>query len=261
MTRFVYEFSNTKTAKNKTGRKNRDTMLLNKILLGDAFELIKEIPDKSVDMIYTDIPYLYMQGGVSVLKKLGQRAKKMEESLKEISNGIAYSIFHDFIRVCKKTNIFIWCSRLQMRDVLNFFKNYNYTLLVWTKNNPIPTCNQRYLEDIEICLHFRESGVKLNDGYELKSKWYNSSTNKADKEKYSHPTIKPLELVERHILHASQPGDIILDPFIGSGTTAVAAMKNGRSYIGFEKNKEWYRIACNRLKGEESSGQLRMFVR
>lgn len=110
MTRFVYEFSNTKTAKNKTGRKNRDTMLLNKILLGDAFELIKEIPDKSVDMIYTDIPYLYMQGGVSVLKKLGQRAKKMEESLKEISNGIAYSIFHDFIRVCKKSSGAVVCK-------------------------------------------------------------------------------------------------------------------------------------------------------
>lgn len=75
MTRFVYEFSNTKTAKNKTGRKNRDTMLLNKILLGDAFELIKEIPDKSVDMIYTDIPYLYMQGGVSV-EENGRVAKR-----------------------------------------------------------------------------------------------------------------------------------------------------------------------------------------
>lgn len=236
-------------------------MNLNEILLGDAYELIKEIPNKSVDMVYTDIPYLYVHGGDCGTSEIGRNAMKIRDALKEISNGVAYSIFHDFIRVCKKTNIFIWCSRLQMRDVLNFFKNYNYTLLVWTKNNPIPTCNQRYLEDIEIYLHFRESGVKLNEGYELKSKWYNSSTNKADKEKYSHPTIKPLELVERHILHASQPGDIILDPFIGSGTTAVAAMKNGRSYIGFEKNKEWYRIACNRLKGEESNGQLRMFVR
>ena len=236
-------------------------MNLNEILLGDAYELIKEIPNKSVDMVYTDIPYLYVHGGDCGTSEIGRNAMKIRDALKEIRDGINYSIFNEFIRVCKKTNIFVWCSRLQMRDILNFFANYKYTLLVWTKNNPIPLCSQSYLNDIEVCLHFRESGVKLNEGYELKSKWYNSSTNKADKEKYSHPTIKPLELVERHILHASQPGDIILDPFIGSGTTAVAAMKNGRSYIGFEKNKEWYRIACNRLKGEESNGQLRMFVR
>ena len=232
----------------------------NEILLGDAYELIKEISDKSVDMVYTDIPYLYVYGGDCGTSKIGGDVMKMRDALKEISDGIDHSIFNEFIRVCKKTNIFIWCSRLQMRDILNFFAKYNYTLLVWTKNNPLPACNQSYLNDIEICLHFREPGVKLNDGYELKSKWFNSSTNKGDKEKYSHPTIKPLALVERHILHASQPGDIILDPFIGSGTTAVAAMKNGRRYIGFEKNEEYHRIACNRVNREEANGQLRLFV-
>ena len=77
---------------------------------------------------------------------------------------------------------------------MNFFNKYGcmYEILTWNKSNPTPMTNNTFLPDIEYCLYFRETGVKLNDGYELKSKWYESSINKKDKDKYKHPTIKPL---------------------------------------------------------------------
>lgn len=91
-------------------------MNLNEILLGDAYELIKEIPNKSVDMVYTDIPYLYVYGDNGGTSEMGRDARKMKDALKEMKDGIDYSIFNEFIRVCKKTNIFIWCSRLKSEE-------------------------------------------------------------------------------------------------------------------------------------------------
>ena len=117
-----------------------------------------------------------------------------------------------------------------------------------------------YLSDLEYCLMFREKSCKLNDGYELKSKWYISPINKSDKDLYNHPTIKPLELVKRHILHSTQPGDIVLDCFCGSGTTCVAAKELNRRYIGIEIDPEYYKIACDRLNGIDARGQTSIFT-
>jgi site-specific DNA-methyltransferase (adenine-specific)/modification methylase len=116
--------------------------LLNKITYGDAYELVKRIPDKSIDIIYTDIPYLHIMGGIGK-SEIGARTKRMKNSLKDISSGIDYSIFDDFIRVSKFLNCFIWCSRLQIPAVLNYFvdRGYLFDILVWTKTNPIPTGN------------------------------------------------------------------------------------------------------------------------
>ena len=139
-------------------------------------------------------------------------------------------------------------------------KKCNYEILVWCKSNPIPVTNNVYLSDLEYCLMFREKGCKLNDGYELKSKWYVSPINKSDKDLFNHPTIKPLELVKRHILHSTQPDDIVLDCFCGSGTTCLAAKETGRKYIGMEIDPEYHRIAVNRLNGITANGQISIFT-
>ena len=94
------------------------------------------------------------------------------------------------------------------------------------------------------------------DGYELKSKWYASPQNKSDKELFNHPTIKPLDLVKRHILHSTQPNDVVLDCFCGSGTTCLACKETGRRYIGMEIDPEYHKIAVNRLNGITASGQM-----
>lgn len=120
-------------------------------------------------------------------------------------------------------------------------------------------CNGNWLSDIEYCLYFNR-GTKLNDGYELKSKWYISSLNQSDKEKFKHPTIKPLNLVERHIKHTTQENDIVLDCFCGSGTTCVACKNTNRRYIGIELNSKWHKVAVDRLNNVQANGQQTLFT-
>ena len=233
---------------------------LNQITCGDSYKLIKELPDKSVDCIYTDIPYLYCNGG-NGHSELSVRTARKKLELKNISNGIDYTILDEFRRILKKVNIFIWCSKMQLLDIMNWAGKYNTDLLVWCKTNPTPQTNNIWLPDLEYCVYIRETGVQLNDGYELKSKFYVSPANKGDKDLFSHPTIKPLELVKRHLLHATQPNDIVLDCFIGSGTTAVACKETGRQFIGFEIEPKWVKVANDRLNKTDANGQISMILR
>lgn len=240
--------------------------MINTIQLGDCYELIKQIPDNSIDLVYIDIPYLYDAGGSvgSDKSPVSQRiARVRNEYLKDISDGIDYSILDELCRVMKYIYIYIWCSKKQILDLMKYFvdeKGCNFEILVWCKTNPTPATNNSYLPDLEYCLMFREKGCKLNDGYELKSKWHLTPINKADKDLFNHPTIKPLELVKRHILHSSQPDDIVLDCFCGSGTTCLAAKETQRRYIGIEIDPKYYKIAVNRLNYITANGQMSIFT-
>lgn len=264
----------------------------------DSYKAIKDLPDKCIDCIYTDIPYLYNQGGCGN-SELGERTAKKrlelmgaykkyendnttrKEALRiaknkqkqhldliSIEDGIDYSILQEFVRVMKKINCFIWCSKLQIFDIMKFFlgggisdKEIYFEILTWNKSNPTPTTNNSWLPDIEYCLYFREKGVSYNSGYELKSKWYESPANKKDKDKFDHPTIKPLALVKRHLLHTTQPNDVVVDFFIGSGTTCVACKDTGRQYIGFEIDSRWFKVAQDRLNNLDAHGQTCMFFK
>jgi DNA modification methylase len=237
--------------------------MTNKIILGDCYELIEQIPDKSIDLIYTDIPYLHQTGG-SGTSRIAKNIVEKTKNIEAMSHGINLTILDEFVRVMKKINCFIWCSKLQVIDILKYFVcdcKCNFEILVWAKTNPIPQTNNTFLPDIEYCLYFRESGVPLNHGYELKSKWYLSGTNTADKSIFAHPTIKPLELVKRHICHTTQPNATVLDPFIGSGTTAIAARESGREYIGIEIDPKWHKVATDRLNGIDVQGQTSFLPR
>lgn len=263
----------------------------NKIFNADSYEFIKQIPDKSVDCVYVDVPYLYATGGAGT-SELAKRAckqkmellgkKKMYDSNKsnqenlriamnksrssvdyeDLSNGFNHELcIEEFFRIMKKPNMFIWCSIKQVPILIEEIKKYcdsTIEILVWCKTNPIPTTNNLWLSDLEYCLYIRD-GIKLNDGYEFKSKWYTSPINKKDKDLFEHPTIKPLILVKRHLQHTTQENDIVLDCFLGSGTTAVACKELNRQYIGIEIDKEYYKIAEDRLNGITASGQTLMF--
>jgi DNA modification methylase len=240
-------------------------MEINKIYLGDSYELIKQIEDNSIDCIYTDVPYLYTFGGAG-LNDFGQRLQKRKDQMNKINirDGFDFSILKEFMRISKVTNMFIWCSQLQIRDILNLMYEYDKTLrvdiLTWNKLNPPPMTNQKWLTDIEYCLYFRGKKMPFNDGYNLKSKWFTSSINKKDKDLYNHPTIKPLDLVKRHLLHTTQPDDLILDCFSGSGTTCVAAKELGRHYIGIEIDPTYHKISVDRLNGITANGQTSIFT-
>ena len=93
--------------------------------------------------------------------------------------------------------------------------------------------------------------------YHSLSKVYTSSVNKKDKEKYGHTTIKPLELVKKYLINHSKENDIVLDMYMGSGTTAVACRDMNRQFVGFEIDERYYNVCLQRL--EEKENQLELF--
>ena len=113
------------------------------------------------------------------------------------------------------------------------------------------------MPDTEYIVFIKESGVPLYGTAATKRKYYVTPTNVKDKRKWGHPTIKPLNIVQNLIINSTQDGGVVLDPFMGSGTTAVACVRTGRNYIGFELNKEYYDKACKRIKLEQT--QLTLF--
>lgn len=235
---------------------------LNSIVLGNSYNLIKQIPDKTIDCIYTDIPYLYSNGFVKPNKKYIGTTQKLIDELKPMINGIDYSIYDEFIRVSKIGNIFIWLSKEQLLYTLNYFtkQGFNFNLLFWCKNNPAPLGHNTYLPDTEYCIHFTKKGVILNNGYDLKFKLYFSPLNQYDRKLYKHPTIKPIKLVERHLLHATKKDDLVFDPFSGSGTTCLAAKETNRNYLGIEIDEKWHKISVDRLNGINANGQTSIFT-
>ena len=175
----------------------------------------------------------------------------VDENTYFVSKGFSNELLDDLCRVMKKINIYIWCNKEQLRQIIDYFddKDCFIDLFTWHKTNPIPTCNNTYLPDTEYCIFARESGVKVYGSVETKKKWYISSCNKSDKELFKHPTCKPLDFVKDHIFNSTQENEIVLDAFIGSGTTAVACKELNRNFIGFEINPEYYQIAVDRING------------
>lgn len=199
-------------------------------------------------------------------KKIAGNSKNKDKNLvnSNITTGFDYeTFFKEAFRVMKKCNMFVWCSPMQIQDFMNEISKYTnstISILVWCKSNPIPTTNNNWLSDVEYCLYVREEGIKLNDGYELKSKYFVSAINQQDKKHWNHPTIKPLELVKRHLLHATQENDLVLDCFCGSGTTCVASKEIGRRYIGVEIDETYWETANNRISGYDDNGQMSIFA-
>ena len=219
----------------------------------DCLEGMKAIPDASVDLIITDPPYDFMTKHMSMNRTFADAFKKFSRPYhKELQEACIIdgfdrdAIMRECVRIMKKVNIYIWCNKDQIRWYLNFFKDYNMDILTWHKINPTPTSNNKYLSDTEYLLFFRERGVKIHGTYDTKKKYWFQEINREDKKIWSHPTIKPLNIIETLLINSSQEGDIILDPFIGSGTTAVACIKQKRHYIGFEINKDYYDTALRR---------------
>lgn len=150
----------------------------------------------------------------------------------------------------KVPNIYIWCSRDQVRDTLDWWldnADVGMDILTWHKTNPVPTCHNKYLSDTEYLLFFRGKGVKVRGTYDTKRKFLVSSVNKADKDLYNHPTVKPYGMTRDLIVNSSDEGDVVLDPFAGSGTTLAAAKELGRHWIGYEISPVYTETANRRI--------------
>ena len=220
----------------------------------DCIQGMKKLPDNSIDLVIIDPPYQIVAGGGG--GAFGADKRDYHKAVKTLSDGITNNVLDELVRVLKKINIYIWCNKNQLKQYINYFEEKGCTtdLLTWHKTNPVPTCNNKYLSDTEYILYFRQGGVPMYGSYKTKKKYYVTSTNKEDKQKYKHPTIKPLSIIENLIVNSSKENDIVLDCFMGSGTTPVACVNTHRHYIGYEIDDNYFDIACQRL--DEVEGEV-----
>lgn len=227
------------------------------LIKGDAYEEVKKIPEKSIDLVVIDPPYQIVAGGGGGAFGVDKRDYHKEVS-KKMNYGIKNELLDDLCKIMKHIYIYIWCNKNQLRQYLDYFedKRCYVDLLVWCKTNPIPTCNNKYLSDVEYLLVAREKGTKIYGSYDTKHKYYVTPLNTEDKKKYKHPTIKPLKIIENIIINSSKEGDTVLDCFMGSGTTGVACKKLGRNFIGIELDEGYFEIAKERINKEYKESTL-----
>lgn len=218
---------------------------------GDCLELMKDIPDKSIDLIVIDPPYeLETQRGGGFFRNSNEKRRKYQDEIENMMTGISEQLLDILCNKMKKVNMYIFCSRTQMLTLLNYANknNFSWNLLTWHKTNPIPTCNNKYLNDTEYIVFMREKGVQVFGSYHTKKSYFITSVNKKEKQLYRHPTIKPLDIIENLIINSSQENDTILDCFMGSGTTGVACKKLNRNFIGIELDEKYFNIAKERIE-------------
>lgn len=206
-------------------------MNLNEIYLGDAYELIKDIPDKSVDLVLTDVPYLITAtrgGGVMASREKGTYMEEIAEG--SLDAGIDMSILDEFVRVLKKINCYIFCSKAQILPFMKYFveeRKCNWEMLIWAKDAPIPFCGTHYLVDKEYCLYFWEQGAPVDIPFERAKTVYFTGKNVQDKKLYGHPTIKPLEMIRTLIENSAPAGGGNFRPIHGKRDDGGSGKGNG----------------------------------
>jgi len=229
-------------------------MKINRIYNMDCEKGISQLIEskQQADLIVTDPPYLIKGGRREDKCDLGKSVRKYNYEL--LDNGLTKGVSNDIFKLLwdavKKPNFYFFCNKAQIQQYLDFFvtrKKCAWEMLVWNKTNVPPFYSNKYLCDKEYIMHFRKGAICHPPTYQKAKTVFTSSTNKKDKSLYGHPTIKPLEIIKTLIENSSYEGDLVLDPFMGSGTTAVAAKQLNRDFIGFEINQKFYEASQKRL--------------
>jgi site-specific DNA-methyltransferase (adenine-specific) len=225
------------------------------LILGDCLEFLEKNKNFA-DLIVTDPPYKWN-------KTTGGRAKndpfasKWRGKLKNDDNIIKASLKYNSIKFsewlpaayhCLKSpaHCYVFTNDKNLQDALNAASTSGFRLhnvLVWKKNNCTP--NRWYMKNIEFILFlYKGKAFPINN---LGSKQHLDYGNIPGNKKL-HPTEKPVELLKEIILNSSQPGQIIVDPFMGSGSTGFAALDLGRKFVGLEIDSSYFTVAAERLE-------------
>lgn len=242
---------------------------------GDCIEILAQLPANSVDLVFSDPPYNLSNDGFTV--QSGKRVK-VNKGKWDRSSGVEKDVeFHlSWIQACQrvlKEEGTIWISGTyhsiyQCGYALQLLGFHILNDIAWFKPNASPNISCRYFTASHETLlwakkskkakhTFNYQEMKSGDWHEkdqlknpdkqMRSVWSLTTPKKSEKAHGRHPTQKPLDLLERIITASSQPGDLILDPFSGSGTTGIAAFTENRKYIGIEAEKEYLDLTISRL--------------
>ncbi|OEU74303.1 MAG: hypothetical protein BA864_10285 [Desulfuromonadales bacterium C00003093] len=224
-----------------------------KLMKGDCLERIKEIESGSVDMILTDPPYELSKSKGGGMMGKGGRKFMQEVKADGMIDGIDTSMFLNtclslFDKKQKFCGVFT-CSTKQVIEYISWAEDnkLQYGIGVWNKTNPAPLCNCKYLNDVEYWIYIKGNKSKILGNYKSKSMVYTSKVNKKDKAEFGHPTCKPIELMEKFIFNHTTECQTVFDPFMGSGSTGVAAKNLNRNFIGIELDQGYFDIAEKRI--------------
>jgi DNA modification methylase len=214
-----------------------------------ALDILPTIADESIDLIMTDPPYPVISGGSGPTSAMHRRPAGMLSA----NDGKIFqhnSIeFRDYLphlfRVLKdRTHMYLMVNFLNLEEALDETRRAGFgihNLLVWEKNNATP--NRWYMKNCEYTIFARKGPAKaINDkGSKTVHRFNNIIGNKA------HPTEKPLALLSHYILNSTNEGDTVLDPFMGSGSTGLAAIQSGRWFVGIEIDDQYFQVASERI--------------
>jgi len=259
------------------------TGITNKIFLGDAEEVLHNIvPDNCIDLTVTSPPYSDLRHYNNTLTKQTWNEEKFQAIAQELyrvtkPGGVVVWIVNDKTENGSK-------SLVSFKQALYFQKiGFNVNdVMIWEKMNPMPTIKQpRYSDVFEYMFVFSKGKPKTFNPIMVPCKCagqeYHSTTKNMGGEngrtykefninnekvkgnvwecaiaqnKTGHPAVYPQQLIEEHIQSWSNDGDLILDPFMGSGTTALAAIKLNRKYLGIEISEDYYQLINNRINNK-----------
>jgi site-specific DNA-methyltransferase (adenine-specific) len=237
---------------------------------GNTLELLPEMNAEQFEMVFADPPYFLSDDGitcqngemVSVNKGRWDRSEGIQANHE--FNEKWLSATQDLLT----PNGSLWVSGTQhIIWSLGFaLQTLDYKILndiAWFKVNPPPNLSCRYFthgtetliwaaksHDAKHTFNY-ERMKEMNGGKQMKNLWEIMSPRKDEKKHGKHPTQKPIKLLNRIVLAASEPGDTILDPFCGSSTTGLAAVQNGRNYIGIDQSEEYLDLSIDRFEDLE----------
>lgn len=238
-------------------------MELNQIITWDCIEILRggEILDTSIDLLCIDPPYEFINKN-PWWWFMHKENKRYLHNIKQ-SFWLSYnpSEFLELIgRKMKKFNAYIRTNKTLVPKYLEFAEQHWYKrdILLWLKPNPVPINNWHYLIDKEYCIYIKESWATFNSDLWYKN-YFTYETHPIWTRKYNHPTVKPLEFIERIIKISSNEWDTVLDCYLWSWTTAVACKNTNRNFIGIEINPEYVQIANDRLREIDIKNQQTLF--
>ena len=231
-----------------------------KLYLNDSLELLKTFKDNSFDMVFADPPYFLSNGGISC--KNGKMVK-VDKGVWDKSNGFEqdFAFNYSWIKECKrilKPTGTIWISGTKhnifmIGSILQLQRFHILNDITWFKPNAPPNLSCRFFTHSHETLFWarklweQSEDIFKNEEKQMRSVWSIPLTPQREKQFGKHPTQKPLELLKRIILTSTDEGDLVLDPFNGSGTTGVVCKANGRQYVGIDLEKEYLDLSKVRM--------------
>lgn len=267
-------------------RQVRPDTWLNSIIKGDCVAALEALPDHSVDAIFADPPYNLQLGGT-----LHRPDQSLVDAVDDDWDQFAsFEIYDAFTRAwllaCRRVlkphgTIWVIGSYHNIFRVGAIMQDLNFWLLndiVWRKVNPMPNFKGRRFQNAHETMIWASRDAKAksytfnydalkasNDDVQMRSDWLfpicsGGERLKGDDGKKVHPTQKPEALLARVIMASTKPGDVILDPFFGSGTTGAVAKRLGRNFVGIEREQDYIDAASARIASVEPLGKAELTV-